>query len=631
LPTTVPNEVLQTATAISYLKSICYNVVLNTSITNSSTNTLTQFINTSNPGSNASATDLNTNFNTIINIIKNGTTGITDLIESNGDLTSDEGYQYAYTLLQTNKRYIQTEIVAWITDQISAATSSTSAGSFIVGKTYKITELGNTNWNTVAGTTGVAYIVGNMFTASIAGSGTGAAQDVWYNFVYDSDKCFRDVGYILDCICFDLIYGGNRQSVQAGAYYYGFSSTSSSIPNERSEAISAFNYLKTIIDEVVTGQPIGYTYQTAVKQVINSDRGTISEANSLKLKIKTLNDIIDNGPSVVGDRTPISLFSSDSISVINAYETLIANKAFLAAEVVAYVDTITGTTFEFDQTLCQRDVGYIVDCITFDIQRGGNRQAVQAGVYYYDHSSSISIVPTEKTDTINAYNHFRELLPYVIRATDTINNVPITLYQSDVRQNKDLPESTANLSTSAQALITKINTIIDKGPTNTIVPTDRRPITRNISNTADVLPSTSIDVINAFNLLLANKKFLAAEMVGYLNQLKTPNTTKIYTAPPGVTSIVLMAQVANVSDHDIDVSFAHYRNLPVLADPSTGNGYQPGDTLTEIVKGFTIPPNDSSSLINGKMILESFDSVVAYASEGDGIKITLSILETANA
>lgn len=629
--TTVPNEVTQTATAISYLKSICNKIVLNTSIANSSTNTLTQFINTSNPGSIASATSINNNFDVIVNIIKNGTNGITDLIVSNGDLTADDGYQYSYTLLQTNKRYIQTEIVAWITDQIASATASANAGSFVVGKTYKIISLGDTNWNTVAGTTGVSYSVGSTFTASTVGTGTGTAQNIWYNFVYDSEKCFRDVGYIIDSICFDLIYGGNRQSVQAGAYYYGFSGTSSSIPNERSEAISAFNYLKTIIDEIVTGEPIGYTYQTDIKQVIGISRGSLLESNALKLKLNLLNEIIDVGPEIVGNRTPISLFPSDSTTINNAHILLLANREFLAAEVVAYVDTIIGTTFEFDQTLCRRDVGYIVDCITFDIQRGGNRQAVQAGVYYYDHSSSVSIVPTEKTDTINAYNHFKDLLPYVIRATDTINSGPIKLYQTDVRQNKDLPASTANVAISAQTLITKINTIIDKGPTNTVVSTDRRPITRNISNTSDVAPSTDIDVINAFNLLLANKKFLAAEMIGYLNQLKTPNTTKIYTAPPGVTSIVLMAQVSNISDHDIDVTFAHYRNLPVLADPSTGNGYQPGDTLTEVVQGFTIPPNDSASLINGKMILESFDSVVAYASESNGIKIILSILETANA
>jgi hypothetical protein len=98
-----------------------------------------------------------------------------------------------------------------------------------------------------------------------------------------------------------------------------------------------------------------------------------------------------------------------------------------------------------------------------------------------------------------------------------------------------------------------------------------------------------------------------------------------------VTAIVLMAQVANVTDHDINITFAHYRNIPVYADPSTLNGAQPGDTITELVDGFSVPANDSASLIQGKMIIEAFDSIIAYASEGAGLKVTLSILETANA
>ncbi len=48
-----------------------------------------------------------------------------------------------------------------------------SAGSFTVGFRYKITSLGNTNWNTAAGTTGVTYSVGDYFIAATVGTGTG--------------------------------------------------------------------------------------------------------------------------------------------------------------------------------------------------------------------------------------------------------------------------------------------------------------------------------------------------------------------------------------------------------------------------------------------------------------------------
>jgi hypothetical protein len=55
-----------------------------------------------------------------------------------------------------------------------------TAGSFVVGRIYTITALGDTEneqWNTIAGTTGVTYNVNDVFTASSAGVGTGAAQE----------------------------------------------------------------------------------------------------------------------------------------------------------------------------------------------------------------------------------------------------------------------------------------------------------------------------------------------------------------------------------------------------------------------------------------------------------------------
>ena len=63
---------------------------------------------------------------------------------------------------------------------VSTGSTGVSAGSFQVGQQYKITSLGTTTqsqWNTIAGTTGQTYVVGSMFTAATtgAGSGTGAA------------------------------------------------------------------------------------------------------------------------------------------------------------------------------------------------------------------------------------------------------------------------------------------------------------------------------------------------------------------------------------------------------------------------------------------------------------------------
>ena len=112
--------------------------------------------------------------------------------------------------------------------------------------------------------------------------------------------------------------------------------------------------------------------------------------------------------------------------------------------------------------------------------------------------------------------------------------------------------------------------------------------------------------------------------------LGTSTTATVYTAPVGVTAIVLMANAANVDTSTRLVSFVHYRNLPVLPD-AQGIGGQSGATFTEQVVGYPVPANNAASLLSGKLIVESLDSIVAYADVPGTVKLTLSILETANA
>jgi hypothetical protein len=112
--------------------------------------------------------------------------------------------------------------------------------------------------------------------------------------------------------------------------------------------------------------------------------------------------------------------------------------------------------------------------------------------------------------------------------------------------------------------------------------------------------------------------------------LDTNTSSTVYVAPIGVTSIVLMAQVANTdpsSSHTI--TFSHHRRFRVLPDAQGNNGQDPNVT-TELVQNFTVPSNDSASLITGKMILEAQDSIRAYSDVSGSMKLVLSILETAN-
>lgn len=126
-------------------------------------------------------------------------------------------------------------------------------------------------------------------------------------------------------------------------------------------------------------------------------------------------------------------------------------------------------------------------------------------------------------------------------------------------------------------------------------------------------------------------KLNTATVVGETISVITGTTTTVYTAPIGVTSIVLMAQISNLTTATQLVNFIHHRNRPVLAD-AQGNGAQPGNVDSFLVKDFAVPAGDAGAVLTGKLIIESLDSLRAFTNGGTTgtCQLVMSILETAN-
>jgi hypothetical protein len=107
------------------------------------------------------------------------------------------------------------------------------------------------------------------------------------------------------------------------------------------------------------------------------------------------------------------------------------------------------------------------------------------------------------------------------------------------------------------------------------------------------------------------------------------STTTVYTSPIGITSIVLMAQVANLDTGTHYVTFEHYRYKTILPD-AQGFGGQPGNTPSVLVNQYAIPANDAGSPLAGKLIVEELDSIRAYSDTTGTLQLVMSILQTAN-
>ena len=434
----IPGELTTTTNAITYVKGIAQQIVQGITIL-SPYSTGTQI--TALPaGTINEANILGDDFDEILDILNFGTAGVSDNIIPNGySVSPDPNVQNAYALLQANRTFLQQEAVAYV-----EATKTPG-------------------------------------------------------FTYDQTLCFRDIGFIVDSVSFDLLYGGNKQSIQSGVYYYGFNANQSAITGEIQNTVEAYTKLREIISFVIRGISIPNVEQESEIQVVSTSTGTLAEVTIAQASVDLITNIVLNGPAVAGPRRPTSLVASTSTDVLEAVTLLAANRDFIVAEVIAYISNPTG--FVYDQATCYRDVGYILDSVTFDLVHGGNRQAVTAGVYYYDFNENATAIPGEIAQTTAAYNHIRNLVDDILTntpITPSVNNTATQVFLASTATSSEI-----NLAFNKIDLITDI---ILNGP-------DVAPVQQPIS----LVASTNTNIITAYNLLMANRAFIQNEVIAYTN------------------------------------------------------------------------------------------------------------------
>lgn len=148
------------------------------------------------------------------------------------------------------------------------------------------------------------------------------------SLTFNSAKCARDLGYIIDCICFDMMYNvdptyaapSNRQTIQAGVYYYGYT-TQSALNDETVQTIQAWNFLKANIANILPDSANSH-----IRALVNT-------------KIDVINDLITYGPTgeaqfygtISGTTLNVTTVTANSVRVGMQFSTN-ANGAIVAQE-----------------------------------------------------------------------------------------------------------------------------------------------------------------------------------------------------------------------------------------------------------------------------------------------------------
>lgn len=278
-------EVLNT---FKYLKTLATNVVVNSTSWDNAANvpfqgTNTQVIIGAAPGNGYSANLVANVFDLFLDIYENGVFGVTDRIIPNSyPANASTVIQNTANLLIANKNFMRSEAAAYLSTNFPYAT-----------------------------------------------------------YIPDTTM-FADAGRLIDAVTFDILHGGNRQTLTRAVLFYEYLTDASTIQNQRVQTSGAFSFIKTIIDDVLTLTPVANTYQTNYTQNTNVGSAvTNSEILYVRNRIDDITNIIDNGPAyenVQYNIEPIALSANTDSNIVIATQIILANRDFIRAEVLEYVN-----------------------------------------------------------------------------------------------------------------------------------------------------------------------------------------------------------------------------------------------------------------------------------------------------
>ena len=230
------------------------------------------------------------------------------------------------------------------------------------------------------------------------------------NFTYDSTTCARDLGYIIDGVIYDIQLGTNFNSVYNGLSYRR-AMASLVINDQLPQTIGALEFARDEAADSVQGNAVA-----EYRNIISWDEVV---------------DIIKNG---VASANTITWSNNGDTESTNSRLQLQTNKAFIVTEVIDWINA-NYPSLSYDQAVCARDLNYIIDAISYDVQYGGDSATQMAARAYFD--GAVSVLPQDqKAVTAAAFTELQSIVGQIILENypgqDTNNPIGSTAEQSEV-------------------------------------------------------------------------------------------------------------------------------------------------------------------------------------------------------
>jgi hypothetical protein len=226
---------------------------------------------------------------------------------------------------------------------------------------------------------------------------------------YNQDKCERDVRQIVAAVAYDVALGTNYNSVIAGKAY-ARANASVVYQKQKVQTIAAYEYLKSLILALPT---------------VVSDATATARASAAMDEII---EIISQGDSTSADDLVFPPPTDVIANRVYAKDHLRNNREFIQTEIVKWVNS-EYPTLDYDEDSCFKDVGHIVDGLSYDVLYGGNSASRDVATAYFVGTQS-QLGTGETAATIAAYDRLKEIITQIIQG-DPIIKSPGNLLTQD--------------------------------------------------------------------------------------------------------------------------------------------------------------------------------------------------------
>lgn len=260
------------------------------------------------------------------------------------------------------------------------------------------------------------------------------------NQVADSEKCARDLGYIIDGVGFDITLATNYNAVFLGLAEY---------------------YSQEVTPTVIR------TIRRAEVQIIGLS-AVSSDATALTRIETFFNEVVDisqNGPEAADVVTYTNPSSGSTAGRIAAKDRLVANRAFMIAEIDAWVAETYGDSAH------DADVKNVVNALAYDILYTGNSATWdKSRLFFYAFADGSPIIdPALRLRTVAAYNRLQTVVAQIAAGTSVTRSSGGTYPETQVTSGSNADGTTVTILENLVQIIEDVAAATSQGAANAVL------------------------------------------------------------------------------------------------------------------------------------------------------------------